>query len=77
MFFGGLNGDGFADESDYEYGSYSEGPQYNRTGPSKIIRCHGCGCYDFMWKHTKFGWRLAYSGGILEGKIHACPSEGE
>ena len=79
MFFGGLNGDGFADESDYDYGSYSEGPYYrNRPSPPKSITCYRCGCRDLDWKNTENGWRLTYgSGHKLWGKLHACDIEGE
>lgn len=80
MFWGGLNGDGFADESDYDYGSYAEGPYYRNRSPytPKSVTCSRCGCRDLYWKNTQHGWRLAYgSGSKLWGKIHACDFEGD
>lgn len=80
MFWGGLNGDGFADESDYDYGSYAEGPYARNRSPyrPKPITCHRCGCKDLYWKNTDNGWRLKYgSEHKLWGKLHACEFEGE
>lgn len=80
MFYGGLNGDGFADESDYDYGSYSEGPYYrNRPSAPKDITCYRCGCQGLSWKDTDNGWRLTYgaSHDKLWGKLHACDIQGE
>lgn len=78
MFWGGLNGDGFADESDYDYGSYAEGP-YNYTPHTpKPVTCNRCGCRGLQWKNTANGWRLMYgSGSMLFGKLHACDFEGD
>lgn len=80
MFWGGLNGDGFADESDYDYGSYAEGPYYRNRAPytPKPVTCSRCGCKGLQWKNTANGWRLMYgSGSMLFGKLHACDFEGE
>jgi hypothetical protein len=38
----------------------------------KRTHCSICCCSGVAWKMTKFGWRLVYSHGSLEGKIHAC-----
>lgn len=77
-FFGGLNGDGFYDESDYDCnGVPDEYPAHGRYFKNTMVRCNRCGTWDYEWKNTKFGWRLAYSSGPLKGKIHACQSEGE
>jgi hypothetical protein len=81
MFWGGLNGDPFVDESDYDYGAYDEGPYYRNRSPSyknTNIVCQRCGYRGLQWKQTSNGWRLAYnSSSSLFGKIHACSSEGE
>lgn len=80
MFWGGLNGDGFADESDYDYGSYAEGPYYRNRAPYKprSVTCARCGCTDLYWKKTENGWRLSYGASSkLWGKLHACDLEGE
>ena len=80
MFFGGLNGDDFVDESDFDYGGYSEGPYYrNRPSAPKPVTCYRCGCQGLYWKDTDNGWRLKYGAdhGKLWGKLHACDIEGE
>jgi hypothetical protein len=87
MWFGGLNGDPFVDESDYDYGAYAEGPHWrNRTPsvPRNNITCNRCGFRGLHWTNTESGWKLAYDSGIrtpngtyLFGKIHACDFEGE
>lgn len=74
-FFGGLNGDGFYDESDYDCNGVPD--EYTSRGKNTMLRCNRCGTYGYEWKHTQFGWRLAYSSGELKGKLHACENEGE
>lgn len=77
-FFGGLNGDGFYDESDYDCNGVSDDyPRYGRSGKSTNIQCRRCGHDGLTWENINFRWRLVYSSGKLKGKIHACESEGD
>ena len=77
-FIGGLNGDAFADESDYDYNG-DDYPYY--SGSSRVrqkstnIRCHRCGYDQLMWAMINSRWRLVYSMGELKGKLHACEWE--
>lgn len=76
-FIGGLNGDAFADESDFDYNG-DDYPYFARGyQKSTNIRCRQCGYEQLMWAKVNSKWRLIYSRGELKGKLHACEWEAQ